>query len=85
MPDATHYIEFIENMRNVDTKPAFFPTSTPLGEQGQKLPCIKRERLFLESRWEAPSALGKEVLGVSPLADRLGRERPLCLSLNEGQ
>ena len=50
-----------------------------LGDQGQKLMIMKRERLFLERSWVVQSELGKEEVPVRPYG--LGhsrRESPLC-------
>lgn len=90
MPDVARCLEFMTHkwgswahvpvLLSVDTEPVLFPVIKPLGEQGRKVTCMKRARLFLESKWEVPSDPGKrrELEGGSSLAGLLGRES--CLA-----
>lgn len=66
----------VPELLGVDTQPLLLPASKPLGEQEWEVTCTKRARLFLESKWEAPSDPGKgrEFEGESSLAGCLGRE-----------
>lgn len=63
----------VPELLSVDTEPVLFALSEPLGEHGQKVTCMKRERLFLESKWEVPRE-GKGVGRGGHRCGRLGRE-----------